>query len=1060
MAEERTKRKGKTRRAGPGPSHIEQILRERERLDRILQQEFRKEVTILFTDICGYTEYIDTRGDINGRALLLKHNRIVLPLIEEHEGKVIEMIGDAVMASFSAPLAAVKAAIAIQRALHEHNEKTEAPDRIHVKMGINVGEALVDEPAAYQGLTGDVVNVASRIQSEAGQGQILISRAVYERVCGNEDILCRFHGTIRVKGKSQPLELYWVVWQDEDVVLGRAPRFRPHEPLARKRGKQPLRLLQLEIALQGDHLKLSAHEQFTGEEITVRHYEEIPVSTDLIQTKCREMVDTLNKANRKGRVSREALVKLREVGQVLHDELFSLSVKEKLKKTRAQFLSLKIDDQLVHIPWELLNDGQRFLCQRFNMGRLVETRQPILGVRSRVLAGPLRMLILADPGGDLKGAYGEGTRIRDYMDRDKDLINVSFCSGNITPDFVKEKMRNFDLVHFAGHADYNAENVADSGWRLSSGSLKARDITKMAGTSTMPALIFSNACQSARTEEWVLKEDFEDEIFGLANSFLLAGVKHYVGTFWEISDEPSSGFALEFYNYLLCGMTVGEVIRRSRLALIKKYGEETIVWASYVLYGDPTFNYSEQIEVTEAQKEVEPTRVPILERRVRAREEVIDFSEGEGAKKSRVWLSVVAGIVLLVAMMLWGYPGLLREGTIKYEKAALAYYSEGDFEEALNVCKILEDKNPQVCLSHLIRGDIYLTKGKLDAAESAYQKGLQAVKGTDLQKADALIGLGRIASLRKQIDTAFKYYREATEVAPESRLGYLSQALLLEGTGNYDEALDLFAKAHALAPQDRVLRAITEETRKRVALAKDQRKQERIDRMVKELLETMKLPSRALPSDGWTSRPLTMWVMDFDVKGYPLQEGQGRLLVSGITDQMLQHSRAQLVERALLDKLVEELKLGTSELVDRSTVLSLGKILAARLILSGQMVYSGPRAQVSIRLIETETGRITAAVNESFENAVLVSVLSERLSNNLVEKLKKLYPLRGKISEVKDEEILLNIGQMVGVRIGQRFRVLDEDVTVEITSIGEDTSLAKIVEGRGPPQKSLRVEAI
>ena len=93
----------------------------------------------------------------------------------------------------------------------------------------------------------------------------------------------------------------------------------------------------------------------------------------------------------------------------------------------------------------------------------------------------------------------------------------------------------------------------------------------------MPALIFSNACQSARTEEWTLREYFQEEIFGLANAFVLAGVKHYIGTFWEILDEPSSKFALEFYKNLISGMTIGEAIRKARLTLIKQYGEETIV---------------------------------------------------------------------------------------------------------------------------------------------------------------------------------------------------------------------------------------------------------------------------------------------------------------------------------------------------------------------------------------------------------------------------------------------------------------------------------------------------
>jgi type II secretory pathway component PulL len=200
--------------------------------------------------------------------------------------------------------------------------------------------------------------------------------------------------------------------------------------------------------------------------------------------------------------------------------------------------------------------------------------------------------------------------------------------------------------------------------------------------------------------------------------------------------------------------------------------------------------------------------------------------------------------------------------------------------------------------------------------------------------------------------------------------------------------------------------------------------------------------------------------MDFATKGYSLQEGEGRLLASGITDQLIQHSRIRLVERAILDRLLEELRLGTSNLVDRGTALSLGKILAARLMLSGQLVYSGPITQVSLRLIETETGRVTAALNESFGSTVPASALTEKVSALLLSKLNKLYPLRGKISEVKGEEIALNIGQKAGVEIGQQFKVIDEDVTLKVTSVQSDTSLSKIDEGKGKPATEMRVEGL
>ena len=211
------------KRSGPASSGVQEILQQREHLEQMLQEKFKKEATILFTDICGYTEYVDKRGDINGRALLLKHNHIVLPLIEKHGGKIIEIIGDAVMAAFSIPLAAVEASISIQKALEAHNLKTDPADSICVKIGINCGEVLVDDSVVYQGFSGNVANVASRIQSQAGPEQIFVSEAVYEKVCRCKDILCRFHKSITIKGKSEPLKIYLVVWRDDDIIFPSKP---------------------------------------------------------------------------------------------------------------------------------------------------------------------------------------------------------------------------------------------------------------------------------------------------------------------------------------------------------------------------------------------------------------------------------------------------------------------------------------------------------------------------------------------------------------------------------------------------------------------------------------------------------------------------------------------------------------------------------------------------------------------------------------------------------------------------------------------------------------------
>ncbi len=133
---------------------VEEILREHERLGRLIETRFKQETTILFTDICGYTHYMETMGDLKGRSMVQRHNDILFPIIQGRGGVVIKTIGDAVMARFADPAEAVHAAMDIQKALADHNAEADASDRIHVKIGVHTGKALVEETDVF----GDAVN--------------------------------------------------------------------------------------------------------------------------------------------------------------------------------------------------------------------------------------------------------------------------------------------------------------------------------------------------------------------------------------------------------------------------------------------------------------------------------------------------------------------------------------------------------------------------------------------------------------------------------------------------------------------------------------------------------------------------------------------------------------------------------------------------------------------------------------------------------------------------------------------------------------------------------------
>jgi len=244
-----------------------------------------------------------------------------------------------------------------------------------------------------------------------------------------------------------------------------------------------------------------------------------------------------------------------------------------------------------------------------------------------------------------------------------------------------------------------------------------------------------------------------------------------------------------------------------------------------------------------------------------------------------------------------------------------------------------------------------------------------------------------------------------------------------------------------------VLNAVTKEIRQRVELIEDKEKQQRINALVKDLLARIKKQPARVKRDEWTSLPLTLWTMDLEVQGIPPKEGEEKILLSAFQDRLLQENRIQLVERALLDTLLKELKLGSSELTDKRTALSLGKILAARLILSGRLTYQGPDTIVSMRLIETQTGKIMAAENHEFDGSTGIAQISEKLASSLAGKITAAYPLQGKVTEVSNEHVTINIGKSLGVKPDLYFKDLYDTFSLKVISVGERISMASVSKG-------------
>jgi len=231
--------------AGPtsgGAQGIEELLRERLKLDDLLEQQHRRDITLLFTDIQDSTAYFERYGDLSGRQMVQRHNDLIGPLIASHQGTIVRSVRDTMMASYAEPTSAVQSAIAMQRALRDHNRGREVAEQIHIRIGINAGPGLVET----QDVFGDVVNVAARVEACALPDQILISSATYERL--PPSVPCRFLGATHVQGKATPIELYEVSWDErrtfQETVLLRGPGV-----IAR-----PTKIFALDISREGERL--------------------------------------------------------------------------------------------------------------------------------------------------------------------------------------------------------------------------------------------------------------------------------------------------------------------------------------------------------------------------------------------------------------------------------------------------------------------------------------------------------------------------------------------------------------------------------------------------------------------------------------------------------------------------------------------------------------------------------------------------------------------------------------------------------------------------------------
>jgi adenylate cyclase len=142
-----------------------------------MMQTRRRLAAIMFTDMVGYSALAQV-DEAHALDVLDRHNRLLRPIFKKFSGREVKTFGDAFLVEFESALDSARCAIEIQRVLHEYNRASPASGPIRIRVGIHVGDVV----HAAGDVFGDVVNIASRIQSVADPESVCVTQQVYDQV--------------------------------------------------------------------------------------------------------------------------------------------------------------------------------------------------------------------------------------------------------------------------------------------------------------------------------------------------------------------------------------------------------------------------------------------------------------------------------------------------------------------------------------------------------------------------------------------------------------------------------------------------------------------------------------------------------------------------------------------------------------------------------------------------------------------------------------------------------------------------------------------------------------
>jgi adenylate cyclase len=166
----------------------------------------RRLAAILAADVAGYSRLMGADEEGTHERLKALRRELVDPKIAGHHGRIVKTTGDGMLVEFPSVVDAVRCAVAVQQAMPERNTGVAADSRIELRIGINLGDVIVEGDDLY----GDGVNIAARIEALADAGGVFVSNTVHDQVRDRLPFVFEDLGEQQVKNIARPVRVYRV----------------------------------------------------------------------------------------------------------------------------------------------------------------------------------------------------------------------------------------------------------------------------------------------------------------------------------------------------------------------------------------------------------------------------------------------------------------------------------------------------------------------------------------------------------------------------------------------------------------------------------------------------------------------------------------------------------------------------------------------------------------------------------------------------------------------------------------------------------------------------------